>query len=162
MWLLSNSNNRIFVVVFVAWEAWDSNVNLLAGPGFFCIVVYSVLLQSCCPFSFNYQLGPEITQKINFQTHPWGIFLASGRACGGHVDWINWDWKTHSKGGRHHFLGWCHEMFYTKKKNLDEHRHYHSLLADSDCYVMWPQHTPWWTVKLNPFSLKLDLMGILL
>lgn len=116
MWLLSNSNNRIFVVVFVAWEAWDSNVNLLAGPGFFCIVVYSVLLQSCCPFSFNYQLGPEITQKINFQTHPWGIFLASGRACGGHVDWINWDWKTHSKGGRHHFLGWCHEMFYTKKK----------------------------------------------
>lgn len=61
---------NFFVVVFVAWEAWGSNVDLLAVPDFFCIVVYSVLLQSCCPFSFNYQLGPEITQKINFQTLP--------------------------------------------------------------------------------------------
>lgn len=61
---------NFFVVVFVAWEAWGSNVDLLAVPDFSSIVVYSVLLQSCCPFSFNYQLGPEITQRINFQTHP--------------------------------------------------------------------------------------------
>lgn len=40
------------------------------------------------------------------------------------------------------------------KKNLDEHRHYHSLLADSECSVMWPQHTLWWNVKVNPFSLN--------
>lgn len=62
--------NFFVVFFFVAWEAWGSNVDLLAVPDFFCIVVYSVLLQSCCPFSFNYQLGPEITQKINFQTLP--------------------------------------------------------------------------------------------